>query len=204
MPNTNNNHMQCEHCYKKFPQEGLQRRLPVKVNWAGEAQTVLLCLECRRKEFTVNQKPLPPGVDEYTDPTNGTKILPRITLAEARAEYCVESKNLKFCKFETGLSVQTATSGFGPTKMYEEREIVALARWMYGGDVGIDNARDVFAQMKEDVHEPPKGAVRERRNKIRQAFLEKKVFAAPDLPFVKGYIEDNEGDLKEIVEAYAV
>ncbi|KAG0287890.1 hypothetical protein BGZ96_008254 [Linnemannia gamsii] len=194
----------CSNCGEHFPTEGLDTVLPVQVSFADGVWSVLLCLECRRMEYYINLEPFPPGVDEYTDESSGLAILPRISQAEASEEYCMDLDNLRPCLPMSGLPVSEAF-GFGVTRMYVERDVLILARWKFGGDAVINNAREVYAEQGRYVNRPLEGAVRERRNRIREAFLERgEFFAQPELWFVKNYVEVDQGDLWDIVETYAV
>lgn len=48
------------------------------------------------------------------------------------------------------------------------------------------------------------GAIRERRNLIRQVFLKEDIFVALELPFVKRFAEHGQGDLQQIVNFYEI
>ncbi|KAF9149255.1 hypothetical protein BG015_008958 [Linnemannia schmuckeri] len=73
---------------------------------------------------------------------------------------------------------------------------------MCGGDVGIDNARKVYAEHEHKIELPPTGDVRMGRNRIRQVFLAKESFAAPELTFVRDLVEFGRGKLEQIVNTF--
>ncbi|KAK3833000.1 MAG: hypothetical protein JOS17DRAFT_741243 [Linnemannia elongata] len=189
----------CFDCRKHFAPNGLESVLPVPFHWRSKQTSVYLCLDCRLKEFDNNKEPLPPAVETYQDPLYGSEVVPRITAIEAREQYCLEvgiSTNLPF-KF--GYPVRSSINSY-TAKMYEEKDIVREARWMYGGDIGIANARKVYTDRGHQVKLPPSVDVRMRRNRIREAFLTKELFAAPELTLVRSYVEFGRGKLQEIVE----
>lgn len=195
--------IRCEGCKNTFPREGLGTVLPIRIICLGETKTLLFCLNCRLAEYAFHAEPFPPGVDEYIDSVNGAKILPRISMFEAKAQYCVDTDDIENCRFVGATFVQAAGTP-GIRAMYEERDVVVVARLKYGGDVGIVYARGWFAAQGEQVEVPPAGVFRERRNRIREAFLRKGHFAAPELPFVRLYVLVGEGDLEGIVRNFAI
>lgn len=75
---------------------------------------------------------------------------------------------------------------------------------MFGGEVGIVNARVDLAVRKRICDLLPEGDVRERRNLIRHLFLEKGFFADPNLEFVEKFVEENKGELDKIIPLYVV
>ncbi|KAF9149257.1 hypothetical protein BG015_008960 [Linnemannia schmuckeri] len=195
---------QCQDCKDHFPNIGLERLLPVRLGWTGELGTSTLCVNCRRKAYNTYKEPYPPGVDVYVDPTTKIKVLPRITLTEATAQYCLLDGHLESLPYMHVNSLE-AVNGDYKVKMFEEKLVLEKARWLYGGDIGIDNARDAFSWQKGGYIElPPVGAVRERRNRIRQMFLQRELFASSKLPAIKRYIESGHGNLREIVKTFAI
>ncbi|KAF9149258.1 hypothetical protein BG015_008961 [Linnemannia schmuckeri] len=194
----------CGFCKERFPAEGFERVLPVLYRCNGVlGDMVLLCLKCRRNEFTINKEPYPPKVDAYLDSEHGGVIVPQITENEATLHYCLKGDQLEPLPYVIARSVRTARH-ICQIKMYEERTILKRARRLYGGDIGVFNAREVLAKQGEKVEVPPEGLFRERRNRIRQAFLEKKIYATSKLTSVRDYVKTGRGDLKKIVDTYAV
>lgn len=197
-----NSFMQCLDCEKNFPSYGMMRPLPVPVRRQDELYVDDLCLECRRKEFSTDKEPYPPGVTAYTYPGIGAEIRPRITASEARAQYCLKGYNFQNLPCITVKSVRAVGEVYD-VKLYEERRILDQARWLYGGEVGIAHARMLYATNSGCLILPPVGDVRERRNMIRQVFMDRDLFADPDLPYVKKFVECSEGGLVDIVRFYA-
>ncbi|KAK3832998.1 MAG: hypothetical protein JOS17DRAFT_789707 [Linnemannia elongata] len=198
------NYTQCQDCKHHFPTKGLERLLPVRLGWTGELGIPDLCVKCRRKAYNTYKEPYPPGVDMYVDSLVNVRILPRITLTEATAQYCLLDGHLESLPYMQVYALE-AVNGVYKVKMYEERLVLEKARWLYGGDIGIDNARDAFSWQKGgSIDLPPVGAVRERRNRIRQLFLQRELFAPSKLPAIQCYIECGSGNLQEIVNALAI
>ncbi|KAF9124815.1 hypothetical protein BGX30_000785 [Mortierella sp. GBA39] len=198
------NSTQCQDCKRHFPTKGLERLLPVRLGWTGELGIPDLCVTCRRKAYNTYKEPYPPGVDVYVDPKTNVSILPRITLTEATAQYCLLDGHLESLPYIQVHALE-AVNGVYKVKMYEERLVLEKARCLYGGDIGIDNARDAFSWQKGGgIDLPPVGAVRERRNRIREKFLQRELFAPSKLPTIQCYIEYGRGDLREIVNALAI
>ncbi|KAH7032451.1 hypothetical protein BKA57DRAFT_510681 [Linnemannia elongata] len=140
--------IRCEGCKNGFPREGLETVLPILVSCLSETKTLLFCLDCRLIEYAFQAEPPPPGVNEYIDPVNGAKILPRISMFEAKAQYCMDSDDLINCRLIGANFVQAAGTP-GIRAMYEERDVLLVARLKYGGDVGIVYARGWFAARGE-------------------------------------------------------
>ncbi|KAG0313581.1 hypothetical protein BGZ97_010070 [Linnemannia gamsii] len=185
--------MQCQRCEENFPPHGLMRPLPVPVRRGGEIHGDFLCLECRRREFDIHKEPYP-GFE--------TVIVPRITEQESESQYCLKGYNLTNIPCIVVNSVPTVGEVY-PIKLYEEKHVVDLARWVYGGEIGIENARTFQSMISGRVIMPPVHGVRERRNLIRQVFADRGLFADLDLVFVKEFVEYNQGNLKKIVHLYA-
>ncbi|KAG9062019.1 hypothetical protein KI688_006739 [Linnemannia hyalina] len=157
-----------------------------------------------RKAYNTYKEPYPPGVDVYIDPKTNVSILPRITLTEATAQYCLLDGHLESLPYIQVHALE-AVNGVYKIKMYEERLVLEKARCLYGGDIGIDNARDAFSWQKGgSIDLPPAGAVRERRDRIREKFLQRELFAPSKLPTIQCYIEYGRGDLREVVNALAI
>lgn len=198
------NFTQCQDCKLQFPTKGFERPLPVRLGWIGEFGIHDLCVEFRRKAYSAYKEPCPPGVGVYIDPKIKIRIVPRITVTEATAQYCLLDRHLEELPCIQVHALE-AVNGVYKVKMYEERLVLEKARWLYGGDIGIDNARDAFSWQKGGAIDlPPVGVVRERRNRIRQMFLQRELFAPSKLPAIQCYIENGRGDLWEIVNALAV
>jgi hypothetical protein len=87
--------------------------------------------------------------------------------------------------------------------VYEEKLVLDMARRVFGGEVGLANARQIFAEKDGYMELPPIGEERERRNTIRQAFFERGLFADPDLALIRRFVKDGQGYLDEIVDLYA-
>lgn len=197
------NRTQCIDCKRYFPAEGLEQLLPVRIAWRSFVGTELLCTQCRCTAYNTFNESLPPGVDAYVDPVTGTTIVPRITEAEARQQYCLTS-----CHFITMphsiTAHQVKKSGHHhDVRLYEERDVIREAHFVRGGDIGIANARKAFAEQRHHVELPPVGEVRARRNRIREAFLnEGYFFASPELTFVNSYVEHGVGNLSAVVKYY--
>lgn len=206
MPNRSNPRLTCQNCGERFPNRGFEQPLLVNIGWRGVSQSHFLCLQCRRKAYNTFQEPLPPGVDAYTDHIHGHTIVPRITETEARRQYCLTD-----CHFRdiphviTAYSVRSAGHVY-KVKLYEERDIVRVARRVWGGDVGISNARECYSWQNGGVTYtpmPPVGIERLRRDRIRQAFLDWGFyFATPTLPCVSNYVNYGQGQLSRIVAIY--
>ncbi|KAF9124814.1 hypothetical protein BGX30_000784 [Mortierella sp. GBA39] len=177
--------------------------LPVQFRDASGFHEAHLCLKCRRKAFKFKQEPYPHQVAAYSDPIFGATIVPRISGGEAKLQYGLDDSILELLPHITARFVPSAGEVY-MIKMYEEREILDRARWMFGGDVGVLNARQVLAWLGEQVEHPPVGPIRERRNLIRQVFLKQDIYAAPELPFVKRFVEHGQGDLHQIVNFYEI
>lgn len=195
--------IRCEGCKNGFPREGLETVLPIRVSCLSETKTLLFCLDCRLIEYAFQAELPPPGVNEYIDPVNGARILPRISMFEAKAQYCMDPDDLINCRL-IGANFVQAAGAPGIRAMYEERDVLLVARLKYGGDVGIVYARGWFAARGEQVEVPPARVFRERRNRIREAFLTKGYYAAPELPFVRLYVQAGEGNLEGIVQNFAI
>ncbi|KAG0287891.1 hypothetical protein BGZ96_008255 [Linnemannia gamsii] len=176
----------------------MMRPLPVPVRRQGELYIDDLCLECRRKEFNTDKEPYPPGVTAYTYPSIGAEIRPRIIASEARSQYCLKDYNFQNLPCITVKSVRAVGEVYD-VNLYEEEHIIDQARWLYGGEVGIAHARMLFATNSGRLILPPVGDIRERRNMIRQVFMNRDLFADPDLAYVKRFVDHNEGSLVDIV-----
>ncbi|KAK3832996.1 MAG: hypothetical protein JOS17DRAFT_789705 [Linnemannia elongata] len=196
--NNNNNLMPCHDCKEHFPLYAFDGLLSVLVKNASGIQEALFCLKCRRKALEFVKEPYPYQVAAYPDPILGSTIVPRISGSEAKLQYGLDDSILELLPHITARFIPSAGEVY-EIKMYEEREILDRARWMFGGDVGVLNARRVLAWLGERVEYPPVGAIRERRNLIRQVFLKQDIFAASELPFVKRFVEHGQGDLHEII-----
>lgn len=196
----------CEVCSTYFPIRRLDLVLPVQNRSESDAseRTVFLCLWCRRKKFDIQKEPFPPNIAPYLDPTTRTTIVPRITETEATAYYCLDDGCLKHMGHIYARSVGSIHPPY-KVKLYKEHAVLYKARSFYGGDVGIASAREVLALEREGrINLPPVGVIRERRNRIRQAFLEKGFYASSKLPPVSHYLRTGRGDLQEIVNNFAV
>ncbi|KAK3832995.1 MAG: hypothetical protein JOS17DRAFT_789704 [Linnemannia elongata] len=194
----------CKFCKKSFPAEGLERVLPVLSRRYGVVGTkVFLCLDCRRKEFAINSESYPPTVESYMDTAYGGRIVPRINENEARLQYCLEDDQFRNLHHTVVRAVKTSRDPY-EVRLYDEKAILKQARWIHGGDIGIANARQVFAEQGQRVELPPVGPVLERRNKIRQAFLMRKVYASSMLPQVRDYVKTGRGNFEEIVDTLAI
>jgi hypothetical protein len=174
----------------------------MEFRWRHKRVALYLCLDCRLKELSINEEPSPPQVIAYSDTVYGGDVVPRITAIEAKQQYCVDVRMLESLPCKIAYPVKTAVEP-GATKLYEERDIVREGRRMYGGSVGISNARKVLAEQGEQIEMPPVGQVRERRNRIRQAFLAKGkgYFATPELTLVHDYVQFGRGALLQIVDS---
>ncbi|KAG0065870.1 hypothetical protein BGZ89_007852 [Linnemannia elongata] len=169
----------------------------------GDLHQIANFMRSRLIGYAFQAEPPPPGVNEYIDPVNGVRILPRISMFEAKAQYCMDPDDLINCRLIGANFVQAAGTP-GIRAMYEERDVLLVARLKYGGDVGIVYARGWFAARGEQVEVPPAGVFRERRNRIREAFLTKGYYAAPELSFVRLYVQAGEGNLEGIVQNFAI
>ncbi|OAQ25148.1 hypothetical protein K457DRAFT_23390 [Linnemannia elongata AG-77] len=169
----------------------------------GDLHQIANFMRSRLIEYAFQAEPPPPGVNEYIDPVNGARILPRISMFEAKAQYCMDPDDLINCRL-IGANFVQAAGAPGIRAMYEERDVLLVARLKYGGDVGIVYARGWFAARGVQVEVPPAGVFRERRNRIREAFLTKGYYAAPELPFVRLYVQAGEGNLEGIVQNFAI
>ncbi|KAG0287892.1 hypothetical protein BGZ96_008256 [Linnemannia gamsii] len=178
------------------------RPLPVPVRRAGEIHGDFLCLECRRREFDTHKEPYHPEVEAYAYPGFETEIVPRITEHESISQYCLKGYSLDDIPCITVNSVRAVSKVYG-IKLYEEKHIVDLSRWVYGGEIGIENARTFQSMISGRAILPPVHGVRERRNLIRQVFVDRGLFTDTDLVFVKKFVESNQGDLEKIVHLYA-
>ncbi|KAK3832999.1 MAG: hypothetical protein JOS17DRAFT_826735 [Linnemannia elongata] len=170
-----------------------------------EIKTTTTCEVCStRKKFDIQKEPFPPNIAPYLDPTTRTTIVPRITETEATAYYCLDDGCLKHMGHIYARSVGSIHPPY-KVKLYKEHAVLYKARSFYGGDVGIASAREVLALEREGrINLPPVGVIRERRNRIRQAFLEKGFYASSKLPPVSHYLRTGRGDLQEIVNNFAV
>ncbi|KAG9062018.1 hypothetical protein KI688_006738 [Linnemannia hyalina] len=194
----------CKFCKGRSPAEGLDRVLPVLSRRFGVVgTTVILCLDCRRKEFAIKSEPYPPTVESYMDTAYGGRIVPRINENEARLHYCLKDDQFRNLHHIIVRPVRTSRDPY-EVMLYDEKAILKQARWVHGGDVGIANARQFFAGQGELVELPPVGPVLERRNKIRQAFLMRKVYASSRLPQIRDYVKTGRGNFEEIVDTLAV
>ncbi|KAF9536876.1 hypothetical protein EC957_009502 [Mortierella hygrophila] len=137
------------------------------------------------------------------DTAYGGRVVPRINEDEARLHYCLKDYQFRNLHSIVVCSVRTFRDPY-EVRLYDEKAILKQARWIHGGDVGIANARQFFAEQGERVELPPVGPVLERRNKIRQAFLMRKVYASSVLPQVRHYVKTGRGNFEEIVCTLAV
>ncbi|KAF9124813.1 hypothetical protein BGX30_000783 [Mortierella sp. GBA39] len=164
---------------------------------------VLASLGRRRKEFAINSEPYPPTVESYMDTAYGGRIVPRINENGARLHYCLKDDQFRNLHHIIVRSVRTSRDPY-EVRLYDEKAVLIQARRIHGGDVGIANARQFVADQGERVELPPVGPVLERRNKIRQAFLMRKVYASSMLPQVRDYVKTGRGNFEEIVDTLAV
>ena len=206
MLNRSNPRPTCQGCGERFPNRGFDQPLLVNIARRGVLETLYLCLECRRKAYSTFQDPLPPGVDAYADHIHGHTIVPRITETEARRQYCLTDRHFRDMPHViTAHSVSTVDHIYD-VKLYEERDIVRVARRVWGGDVGIANARECYYWQNGGVTYtpmPPVGIERMRWDRIRQAFLDWGFFfAAPTLPCVSNYVNYGQGHLSRIIAIY--
>lgn len=188
--------MQFQDCKGHFPLYTLEGLLPAQFRDESGFHEALLCLKCRRKAFKFIKEPYPYQVAAYSDSIVGVTIIPRITGSEAKLQYGVHDSILELLPHGNARFVSSAGE-ICKTKMYEEREILERARW-------ILNARRVLALLGERIEHPPAGAIRERRNFIRQMSLKQDIFAAPELPSVRRFVEHGQGDLHQIANFYEI
>lgn len=198
----NNQDTHCWDCKGHLPTQGFDRVLPVPCRRRGNICIILLCLKCRRREFEANKEPYPPGIETFTYPHFRAEIRPRITGFEAMMQYCLDASHLARLPNVSILPLRD-THEIYQIKVYEEKLVLDLARWVFGGEVGVANARQLFAEKNGHMELPPTGDVLERRNTIRQMFFEKGLFADPDLAHIKRFVECGQGNLPEIVDLYA-
>lgn len=130
------------------------RPLPVPVRRAGGIHGEFLCLECRRREFDTRREPYHPEVEAYAYPGFETEIVPRITEHESISQYCLKGYSLDDIPCITVNSVRAVGKVYG-IKLYEEKHIVDLARWVYGGEIGIENARTFQSMISGRAILPP-------------------------------------------------
>lgn len=195
---------QCHHCQDRFPARGINRLLPVPIGFLGDRVCeAFLCLDCRRRHFETHKQPYKTAVGAYQYPGFGSDIIPWITESEAKVQYCLDDSHLEPLQNVIIRPVQAAGK-VQQIKMFYEKSILDKVRWVFGGDIGIANARVDLALRKGICNLPPEGDVRERRSLIRHLFLEKGFFADPSLGFVKMFVEENQGELDKIVPLYAV
>ncbi|KAK5805464.1 hypothetical protein F5H01DRAFT_371211 [Linnemannia elongata] len=173
---------QCHHCQEHFPTEGMDQLLPVPWGYTEEGRfyEVFLCLDCRRRHFDTHKESYKTAHEAYQYPGFGSDITPWITESEAKVQYCLDDSHLEPLQNVVVKSVQAAGK-FQPIKVFYEKLILDKARWVFGGEIGIANARVDLAERNGICDLPPEGGIRERRNLIRHLFLEKGFFADPDL-----------------------
>ncbi|KAF8943351.1 hypothetical protein BGZ47_005496 [Haplosporangium gracile] len=156
---------------------------------------------CRRNLFETQPELYPPKVEAYMDAIFGAQIVPRITALEAGLHYFLGEPHLQELPYDDVSFVGEDNVTY-QLRLFQEKLVLDKARQEYGGDVGIANARRVFAVPGEQDQLPPVGVIRERRNIIREAFLKIGIFAAPELNFVRRFVERSEGDLHQLVNLY--
>ncbi|KAF9295466.1 hypothetical protein BGZ88_002009 [Linnemannia elongata] len=110
-----------------------------------------------RKAFEFIKESYPYQVAAYSDSIVGVTIIPRITGSEAKLQYGLDGSILELLPHVTARFV-SSTGEICKIKMYEEREILERARWMFGGSVGVLNARRVLAILGERIEHPPCGS----------------------------------------------
>lgn len=141
---SNNNLMPCQDCKEHFPLYALEGPLSVHFRDASGIHGALLCLKCTRKALKFVKEPYSHQVTAYSDPTFGATIIPRISGSEAKLQYGLDDSILELLPHITARFVPSAGVVY-KVKIYEEREILDRARWMFGGDVGVLHARRVLA-----------------------------------------------------------
>ncbi|KAK3810037.1 MAG: hypothetical protein J3Q66DRAFT_62630 [Benniella sp.] len=187
----------CENRFELTRSSGSGRALPVKLNGA-DVPGVRMCLDCRRDYYSAHPEPYP----DHVKPQNQAnyKIVPRVTVDEAEHWYLLKHGELHRLN-------RVDYSGYGGLKsmiLYNEQDVLGIARQKYGGDIGIAALRADSKISGRKAPEHQDDEKRHRWNYLRSMLHDKGLKVPEKCVVAHNYIEQGLGDPFDIVKKLEV
>ncbi|KAG0047742.1 hypothetical protein BGZ83_007260 [Gryganskiella cystojenkinii] len=190
-----NAEMICEGCYRSTRTSGAFRALPVHLKGALIPTEVLLCRDCRVELYMEHPEPIPDNIAPYE--CGEFKITPRMTKGEAMKTYLLTDSDIMSLPYEMGRNPYF--SGRSPMYLFEEQNVLRLARQVHGGDAGLAAVRADSKAAGRKVPEPSSDVFKHRRNLLRSLLHDKGLHLPEHAAICQIYIEYGRGDPVAIV-----
>ncbi|KAG0202000.1 hypothetical protein BGX33_009972 [Mortierella sp. NVP41] len=197
-------HELCESCYRRYRQHKKDRILPVAITVNDVATKIQMCRNCRVSFYSKHPEPIPKRLESFW--WDNKKITPRIDGYTASNFFGLEYSRFRSLPFENALPARTAHCGPSDervSRLYQEADILRIARHVYGGDIGITDFRSSSSfscQTEWTYSDPQDDETKRRQILLRSLFYDKPVCHLPLDEICNAFVESGEGDPVKLVE----